>query len=396
MVAPWLWVRVWLLWLLGTSAVPLHTESGAVQVMTDHAGAMIRRDSSVSVSNQQTVQPTSKAPGNQGTIAVLVKAENRMLWELQFLLVPSLVHNVRFETPITIMYEGDRQLVEDAARQLQGHSLLRPLRFVDVSDFFKPSQEEIAMLGGADVRMRDFGMGYRKMCEFWAVHAQTLPALTPYRYLWRLDTDSKLTEPVVTNLYGVMNTHNSVYGYMLLQEALPEACQGLQEATQAFYKADPHLAPVTPDAQTFLESFEARKCPHWNTNFQLMDLDFFRGSQVYGQYTKHLAEDLHGFVKYRWGDHIVQTLSVLMQVPPRRTLCMQPWVSGYLHQGKGPNCNPHRQEPELLGEFERPVKEFAARLRGVSLLVFLALSVGVTLLAVASHHIASIAKRGVT
>lgn len=317
-----------------------------VHVSLDHAG-VIHQDAGAKASSWH------RKAGN-GTIAVLVKTESRSLWELRFLLVPSLIRNIHFQTPVTIMFEGDRQLVEDATEKLRGHSLLQPLNFVDVTVLFTPSEDEAAMLAGPDVRMKDYDMGYRKMCEFWAAHVHTLPALTQYRYIWRLDTDSSITEPVFVDLYQVMQVRDSVYGYLLLQKALPEACQGLQKATESFYEAHPEFDAVSTDAETLLHNFEARRCPHWNTNFQLMDLDFFRRSHVYRQYVKHLSENVHGFVKYRWGDHIVQTLAVLLQVPPHGTLCMQPWVPGYVHQNKTPNCDARIYEPALVGEVATP------------------------------------------
>lgn len=332
-------VLVCCLAFLSTSATSLHRDD-SVQVYGDHVGIM----------RHEPRQSSQMLP--TGTVAVLVKATKKDLEELQTMLMSSLISNVRFQTAVTIMFEGDRRLVEAATLPLQGHSLLHPVQLVDVSKYFAPTKDEVAMLAGPDTRMLDlgFGMGYRKMCEFWAVHVHTLPALAPYQYLWRLDTDSRLTEAVTSNLYQAMKSHDSVFGYLLLQDANPLACQGLQHATEAFYAANPQFSVVSPEAEMFLKTYEERRCPHWNTNFQLMDLDFFRGSDTYASHMAYLSEAAHGFVKYRWGDHIVQTLSVLLQVPPTRTLCMQAWVPGYVHQGAEPNCDPKLLEPPLVGQ----------------------------------------------
>jgi hypothetical protein len=316
---------------------------GSVRVSSDHAGIL-----------RSEIIPTDVVNGNgigKGTIAVLVKAHDPRspeLHEFESILLPSLHRYVKFQTALTVMYEGDLLLTEAATELLRDHDFIHPLQFVNVTDFFFPTPLETStLLTGTDVRMRGFGMGYRKMCEFWAAHAHNLPELSQFRYLWRLDTDSQLTSPVSDDVYSVMNTNAAVFGYLLLQDALPEACRGLQNSTEAFYAANPQWAPTSQLAGIFLSSFEARKCPHWNTNFQVMDLDFFRNNRAYNEYTQHLANTLEGFVRYRWGDHIVQTLFLLTQVSPRRTLCMQPWVSGYLHQGASPNCKPDSHEPEL-------------------------------------------------
>ena len=58
---------------------------------------------------------------------------------------------------------------------------------------------------------------------------------------------SALTKPFATCICmsGGIWSHLDPFGYFVnrksFYKALPEACEGLQEATQAFYKADPHL-----------------------------------------------------------------------------------------------------------------------------------------------------------
>jgi hypothetical protein len=277
-----------------------------------------------------------------------VKAHKRFLHDLEFVLIPSLLSQIHFETAVTILFDGDLKLVFSAANKLQGHKLFWPLHFVNISHFLAPSQDEVSMLKGADVRMRASGMPVRKLYEFWAVHAHMLPELSRYRYLWRLETDTNITKPVAENVYDVMSTHDSVVGYLLLQKANKEACQGLQRATQDFYKIDSTFTPVSSDADIFLQSFEQRDCPHWRSNFQLMDLNFFRMSKTYTNYTMYLQRKVHGFVKYRWGTHLVQTLSVLLEVPPQRTLCLRPWIQGFKNRFHDPICQVGVSEPKLV------------------------------------------------
>eukprot|EP00746_Dinoflagellata_sp_MGD_P038704 gnl/MRDRNA2_/MRDRNA2_19310_c0_seq1.p1 gnl/MRDRNA2_/MRDRNA2_19310_c0~~gnl/MRDRNA2_/MRDRNA2_19310_c0_seq1.p1 ORF type:complete len:424 (+),score=41.30 gnl/MRDRNA2_/MRDRNA2_19310_c0_seq1:180-1451(+) len=302
------------------------TSINTVSINTSGGTTSINNVTATNVTNATT------STTRKGTIAVLVKTTSKSdMRELRSILLPSVVKHVHFSTPVTILYEGnERDLERMITDNFQTNGNLSYL-LVNVTKFFLFTKEEFESKQNGGVTM-----GYRKMCEFWAVHVHFLPALASFHYLWRLDTDSELLADVTMNLYDVMRSRGALFGYGVEAVDAIRYCRGIQASSEYFfYHKNPQWAPRSYGARKFLRRFEGMSCPMMNTNFLLMDLDYFRGSAAYNAYVQYLKPNI---TRFRWGDHIVQTLFLRTQEPPDRLLCMKQWVAGYRHQGIPITC----------------------------------------------------------
>jgi len=272
-----------------------------------------------------------------GTITVLINTRSPQdMEELRTICLPSLEKHLAFEITVTILYEGPNV----AALQGMLNQYEKPTKltfsFVDVTRYWEVSADDLNMQRNSRSCPNSV-MGYQKMCEFWTVHVQHVPELFGYRYIWRLDGDSILTQPVNTSLFDIMRAENLIYGFGIYAGDNAACCGGLAARLSAFYKQHPQWAPAPENkaAWDFISTFESKGCPLWNTNFMLMDLKWFRESEAYNAFVKTVVP---GIMEHRWGDHIIQTIFLKTHVARSRYACMKPWVPGYSHQGGDLNC----------------------------------------------------------
>jgi hypothetical protein len=300
-------------------------------VVMDHTdGSHFALNSALATARKSGLLATLHSHGEQekpqplGTMVLLVDSDDEAeMKELEETLVPSLILSLKFRTPITILYSGSREPVEDAAIKLKLNPSVT-LSLVDVSSRVEQFAQE-------NIRKRSFWQRqgkHWKLDEFWAMHVHLLPELQKFHYAWRLSPKSQLTGDVSTDLFEVMRQQKAVFGYRLLRKDRQEACAGLQAAAQDFYQENANLAPQSVGARAFLEMYEQAQCPLWTPDFQIVNLDYLRQSEGYADWTKYLAEK-GGFSHHGWGVPNVQALFLVTQDEPEKMLCMTPWVPGY-------------------------------------------------------------------
>ncbi|KAK4135739.1 glycosyltransferase family 15 protein [Trichocladium antarcticum] len=185
---------------------------------------------------------------------------------------------------------------------------------------------------------------YHHMCRFYSGTFYTLPALQPYKYYWRLEPGVRYTCAITYDPFTAMAAHNKTYGFTTALWEEPLTCPSLFRAVDAFRRA--HHLPTTPSWNALLTTpshspipspwhwYPLRRLraalhtPHhgasgdrWNlchywSNFEIADLDFFRGG-AYQALFRHL--DAHGgFYHERWGDAPVHSLAVHLLLPAAR------------------------------------------------------------------------------
>mmetsp|Transcript_120790 Transcript_120790/g.225827 ORF Transcript_120790/g.225827 Transcript_120790/m.225827 type:complete len:513 (-) Transcript_120790:19-1557(-) len=297
-----------------------------------------------------------------GSIAVLVKVRKRELGQLQKILLPSLLKYIRFNTTVTLLYDGDLSRLRQVVRQCyinawdsvteKGRFL--ELQYENVTKYLTPSEKDLQALGGQDTMLwhtpSEPDVDLRKISEFWVAHVYKVEGLQKFGHIWRLDTDSQILEPVTSDVFLIAGGQRFIFGYAVVETAQPDTCQGLQQAYESYLKMN-NKTLRNPSALEFLKKFEARNCPHWNMNFAITDLQYLRFSHDYHQFAKYIIDN--GILKHGWGDHLVLTLWLLTQELPEKMLCMRPWVPGYRQMAQGLNgtqminCKAYANEPRL-------------------------------------------------
>ncbi|KAL2024348.1 hypothetical protein VTK56DRAFT_8830 [Thermocarpiscus australiensis] len=175
---------------------------------------------------------------------------------------------------------------------------------------------------------------YHHMCRFYSGKFYTLESLRQYRWYWRLEPGVRYTCAITYDPFVEMARHGKTYGFTVALWEEPNTCPSLFRAVDDF-RIQRQL-PLTPTWTAMLDTnwqpWPVRKLqgwlgkPHhnsqgerWNlchywSNFEIADLDFFRGD-AYQALFRHL--DRHGgFYHERWGDAPVHSLAVHLLLPP--------------------------------------------------------------------------------
>ncbi|KAM4059777.1 glycolipid 2-alpha-mannosyltransferase [Hirsutella rhossiliensis] len=175
---------------------------------------------------------------------------------------------------------------------------------------------------------------YHHMCRFNSGFFYDHPALSDYKWYWRVEPDISLTCAVTYDPFVEMERHGKRYGYTMALKEIPATAPSLF-GRLARYRADRQI-PASPlwTAMTEpswlpwplrrLRGRQANRDGHgdaWNlchfwSNFEIAHLDFFR-SPAYRDLFAHL-DGAGGFYYERWGDAPVHSLAVALLLPPRQ------------------------------------------------------------------------------
>lgn len=142
------------------------------------------------------------------------------------------------------------------------------------------------------------GRGYRHMCHFFANDIFRRPELSEYRYQMRLDDDSFILSPVKFNVFDEMARGGYRYGYRAVISDKASFCQGLWPTAAQYFAS---VGSVRGFSQI-------RELGMYYTNFEICDLEWFRGDEWQGFMTA--IDRAGGIWSKRWGDAPIRYIGV--------------------------------------------------------------------------------------
>ncbi|SPO00887.1 related to alpha-1,2-mannosyltransferase [Cephalotrichum gorgonifer] len=206
-------------------------------------------------------------------------------------------------------------------------------------------------------------VSYHHMCRFFSGEFFLLDALKEYKWYWRIEPNVGFYCDLTYDPFVEMARNNKVYGWTMATWERGETVPSLFRVTSDYKEA--HGYATTTLWTAFLSAswlpmplrwlaahFSLRdrygdrwnRCHYWD-NFEIADLDFFRG-RAYQKYYRFL-DGLGGFYAERWGDASVHSLAVGMLLDPKQVHHFQDIA--YMHDNLWvcPNNAPGAQLPEL-------------------------------------------------
>jgi hypothetical protein len=185
----------------------------------------------------------------------------------------------------------------------------RAFQWVDVSPFFgfpdgfansgikEPYQMPHRSKGGS--------WGYHHMCRFWNQQVFLVPELNHFDYILRLDTDSLITTPWVSDPFVAMQESGAVYGYKCISPDFPEYVTNMINFTSQ-YVASHSVEPKFPGFKEYLSSTSsaggAPLVPMPYTNLEILSLRWFNSPPVARFLNASDGGPLFGIYRHRWGD----------------------------------------------------------------------------------------------
>lgn len=159
-----------------------------------------------------------------------------------------------------------------------------------------------------------FNMGYRHMCRWFSGEMYLHPALDPYLFYLRLDTDSFIRTELTYDIFFWLEQEEADYGYIeqAIQLDHPKVVENLWDTAKTILK---------PESVSSIENGKM-----FYTNFEIGRISRFRQTD-YMNYFKKLDET-GGFYLKRWGDAPVKYLGVKCLFEPERVSS----VFGFIYQ----------------------------------------------------------------
>ncbi|KAK3393938.1 glycosyltransferase family 15 protein [Podospora didyma] len=175
---------------------------------------------------------------------------------------------------------------------------------------------------------------YHKMCRFYSGSFYKLEPLKQYKWYWRLEPDVRFTCAVTYDPFVEMARHGKAYGFTIALWEEPNTCPSLFRAVDDFRvqkqlpATDMWKAMFVPSwlpwplrrlramfhAEHVSSSGDRWNLCHYWSNFEIADLDFFRGN-LYQELYQHLDRQ-GGFWFERFGDAPVHSLAVHLLLKP--------------------------------------------------------------------------------
>ncbi|KAJ5716547.1 Glycosyl transferase family 15 [Penicillium malachiteum] len=160
-------------------------------------------------------------------------------------------------------------------------------------------------------------ISYHQMCRWNSGMFYKHPALDKLRYYWRIEPKVKFFCDVDYDVFRYMEDRNKTYGFTINLYDAPQTIRTLWPTTKEFLAANPtYLSEnnmmdwitedqIRPEHNEIANGYST--CHFWS-NFEIGDLDFFRGDK-YESYFQYL-DRAGGFFYERWGDAPVHSLGV--------------------------------------------------------------------------------------
>lgn len=150
-----------------------------------------------------------------------------------------------------------------------------------------------------------FDLGYRHMCRFFAGEIFKNKNLNEYRFIMRMDTDSRILKNVDYNVFEYMDINNKYYGFIsdAVQLDNPKVCEDLWANAKKWFDFNKGVCLKEPFKE--IEEYKI-----YYTNFEICELAWFRNSKYLDFY--NFIDEIGGIYTKRWGDHVIRYLGVNM------------------------------------------------------------------------------------
>ncbi|KAI0030492.1 glycosyl transferase [Vararia minispora EC-137] len=160
-------------------------------------------------------------------------------------------------------------------------------------------------------------VSYRNMCRFNSGFFFHHPLLQKYRWYWRVEPDVHFHCDMQHDPFVYMEEHNKTYGFTITMLEFEKTIPTLWPAVREFMDANPqYIAPGNALDYVSYNRGETYNLCHFWSNFEIADLDFWRG-EAYRKFFDFL-DAKGGFYYERWGDAPVHSIAAALFLPKER------------------------------------------------------------------------------
>ena len=175
---------------------------------------------------------------------------------------------------------------------------------------------------------------YRHMCRFNSGFFFRHPLLKEYDYYWRVEPWVEFYCNINYDPFVFMKENNKKYGFVIMLPEYIETVPTLWSTVKKFMKENEGLINQNNCLRMFDDGTENYNLCHFWSNFEIADLNFFRGEK-YLKFFDFLDKE-GGFFYERWGDAPVHSIAASLFLSKEEIHWFQDM--GYFH-------NPFRNCP---------------------------------------------------
>jgi len=228
-------------------------------------------------------------------IIVLAKLNDNELNQLIHNLNCNFIQNNK-NVDLIIFYESsEKNLIDTIIKYTGGKTIYHELTTFVNSNTYSKFEKEIAK------SVYNFDIGYRSMCKFFAGDVFKILKNYNYKYYLRLDTDSKFINPI-RDIFSEFKNSNAKYGYISILNEPEELCYSLNKEISN-YVIKNKIDTIIPIVEFLNQDYNLA----YLNNFEMFQLDPFL-HENYLNLFDYLDNEINGFLRFRWGDHIFRFL----------------------------------------------------------------------------------------
>jgi alpha 1,2-mannosyltransferase len=223
--------------------------------------------------------------------------------------------NHRYNYPYVFL--NDQEFTSDFKAEL-GAMLSGSAEFGRVSDeeFGVPSRIDMQKVEANMAEMKKRGviygdsLSYRKMCRFFSGYFYRNALVQKYDYYWRIEPDVSFLCDIDYDPFTLLREKNKKYGFVITLREFMETIPTLFAETLSFLTRNFNLIKSRNLSRFILNYDRSYNGCHFWSNFEIGDLNFFRG-ELYQRYFDWL-DAAGGFFYERWGDAPVHSIAVIL------------------------------------------------------------------------------------
>lgn len=155
---------------------------------------------------------------------------------------------------------------------------------------------------------KNFSLGYRDMCKFFAIDIFNDIELSDSEYYVRLDTDSFFLDVKDKFIKNIQNIKED-YGYIntSIQKEDKSVSLGFGNCLYEFCRGSESIKKISKNYLEICQ--EASKKPKiFYTNFEIIKLEWIK-SDIYFKLLEHIVNS-EGIYRFRWGDALIRYYSI--------------------------------------------------------------------------------------
>ena len=234
-----------------------------------------------------------------------VDMENRIVYRKKRLCglrssLEALAKNWRPHNPYPVILLNNQPFTNEQMKAIRKEFPTLDIMFANIANEFNILSESEVF---EDHARPFYGIDYKRMCAYWFSEFLKTPTLMDYRYLFRLDDDTCILDPINYDIFKEMESRGVYYAYQALDYVPYFYAKELNNFTER-YIAENNITVANPYAREIVNIRESKfshpAYPAFLSNLEVIDTYRYRAPDI--QHFLNAVMDSKNIFHKGWGD----------------------------------------------------------------------------------------------